>query len=200
VENYINSGVFGTPESNAQWKLPVSKESELEMVSFTAWRGNKVLDKLADIAQLILLDPETTRLRQWQSMIFKYLNVIKFAFRHEDFSDDDVEEFQDLIDEWFYQYVHLVGLPGITNYMHLLGAGHLYFYVKKWGNLYHYQQQGWEMKNSVIASFIMRRTRKGGSGGKYGPAHTSRIEPLLKWFRRSSAWATGDAESFFMET
>jgi hypothetical protein len=91
----------------------------------------------------------------------------------------------------------IVCLPGITNYMHLLGAGHLYFYVKKWGNLYCYQQQGWEMKNSVIASFIMQRTRKGGSGGKYGPAHTSRIEPLMKWFRRSTAWATGDAKSFF---
>ncbi len=79
VKNYINSGMFGTPESKAQWKLPVSKESELEMVSFTAWRRKKVLDKLADIAQLILLDPDPTRLRQWQSMIFKYLNVMKFA-------------------------------------------------------------------------------------------------------------------------
>jgi hypothetical protein len=130
-------------------------------------------------------------------MIEKYLNVMKFAFHHEDFSADEVEEFQDLI-EWFYQYVHLAGLPGITNYMHLLGADNLYFYVKKWGNLYHYQQQGREMKTSVIASFIMRCTRKGGSGGKYGPAHTSRVEPLLKWFRRSTAWATGDAESFFL--
>jgi hypothetical protein len=85
--------------------------------------------------------------------------------------------------------------------MHLLGAGHLYFYVnvKKWGNFYHYQQQGWEMKNSVIASFIMNRTQKEGSGGKYGPAHTSRIEPVLKWFRRSTAWATGDAETYFVE-
>jgi hypothetical protein len=53
------------------------------------------------------------------------------------------------------------------------------------------------MKNSVIASYIMHRTRKGGSGGKYGPAHTSRIEPLLKWLRRSTAWTAGDAESFF---
>jgi hypothetical protein len=199
VENYINCGVFGTPESKAHWKLPVSKELELETVSFTAWRGKKVIDKLSDIAHLIMLDQDQTRLRQWQTMISKYLDVMKFAFRHEDFSDDELEDFQDLIDEWFYLYVQLVGLPGITNYIHLLGAGHLYFYIKKWGSLYRYQQQGWEMKNSVIASFIMRRTRKGGSGGKYGPAHTSRIEPLLKWFRRSTAWATGDATAYFLE-
>ena len=140
------------------------------------------------------------RLRAWQSMIAKYLQVMRFAFRHKDFTDDDLEEFQDLIDEWFYEYVHLVGLPGISNYIHLLGAGHLYFYKKKYGNLFRCQQQGWEMKSSIIASFIMRQTRRGGAGGKYGPAHTSRIVPLLKWFRRSTAWTTSNAESFFSTT
>jgi hypothetical protein len=28
VENYINSGVFGTAESRAQWKLPVTQKRE----------------------------------------------------------------------------------------------------------------------------------------------------------------------------
>jgi hypothetical protein len=50
-------------------------------------------------------------------------------------------------------YVELLGLPGVTNYMHLLGAGYLYHYLKKWGNLYRYQQQGWEMKNGKLAAF-----------------------------------------------
>jgi hypothetical protein len=81
--------------------------------------------------------------------------------------------------------------------MHLLGAGHLYYYLKKWGNLYRYQQQGWEMKNGVIASFINRRTQRGGTGGKYGPAHTSRIIPVMEWFQCTTAWATGDASLFF---
>jgi len=79
-----------------------------------------------------------------------------------------------------------------------MGAGHLYFYIKKYGILYRYHQQGWGMKNSIIASFIMRQTRRGGAGGRYGPAHASRIVPLLKWFRRSAAWTTGDAEMFFL--
>jgi hypothetical protein len=113
------------------------------MVTFTAWRGKKVLEKLGDTAEWIFLDEDRSRLMQWQSMLRKYLHVMQFAFQHEDFSDDDVEDFQDLVDEWFYQYVQLVGLPGITNYIHLLGAGYLYFYLKKWGNLYCYQQQGW---------------------------------------------------------
>jgi len=198
VEEYINSGVFGTAGSKAQWKLPVSKDKELEPVSFTSWHGRKVIDHLAAIAERILSGGDLLRLREWQQMISKYLQVMRFAFRHEDFTDDDLEEFQDIIDEWFYEYVHLVGLPGVTNYMQFLGAGHLYFYIKKRGNLHCYQQQGWEMKNSIMASFIMQRNRRGGSGGKHGPAHTSRIEPLLKWFRRLAAWTTGDADIICM--
>ncbi len=53
------------------------------------------------------------------------------------------------------------------------------------------------MKNGVIASFINRRTQRGGTGGKYGPAHTSRIIPVMEWFQCTTAWATGDASLFF---
>jgi hypothetical protein len=43
-------------------------------------------------------------------MLSKYLHVMQFALQHKDFSDDDIGDFQDLVDEWFYQYVQLVGL------------------------------------------------------------------------------------------
>jgi len=87
---------------------------------------------------------------------------------------------------------------GVSNYAHLLGAGHLYHYLKKWGNLYRFQQQGWEKKNGILASFCNRRTRKGGAGGKYGPSHTSRIIPVMEWFQRTTAWTFGDGEAFFL--
>jgi hypothetical protein len=80
VEDYINSVVFGTVQSKAHWKLPVSKESELEMVSFTAWQGKKVLEKLADIAERIFLQEDRGRLLEWQSRLSKYLEVMQFAF------------------------------------------------------------------------------------------------------------------------
>lgn len=34
-----------------------------------------------------------------------------------------------MIDELFCHYVDLVGLPRITNFVHLLGTRHLHFYV-----------------------------------------------------------------------
>jgi hypothetical protein len=77
---------------------------------------------------------DNERLRQWQDMLAKYLHVSWLAFQHEDFGDEEIEGFQDLIDEWFFQYVEMLGLPGVMNYMHLLGVGHLYHYLKTWGN------------------------------------------------------------------
>jgi hypothetical protein len=53
------------------------------------------------------------------------------------------------------------------------------------------------MKNGIIASFVNKRTRRGGAGGKYGPAHTSRIISLMEWFQRTIAWATGDMAIYF---
>jgi hypothetical protein len=200
VEDYVNTGVFGTEDSQAQWKLPVTNESELDAVSFTAWRVRKVLARLSDLVRLLLQEQNPDRLVRWQQMLIKYINAIKIAFQHEDFSDEEVEIFQDHIDKWFYEYIELVGLPEVTNYMHLLGASHLYHYIKKWGNLYRYQQQGWEMKNGMISAFVHRRTRQGGAGGKYGDAHTSRIVPVMQWFRRSIGWITGVASIFFTNT
>jgi hypothetical protein len=199
VENFVNRGVFGTEQSRPQWKLPINKESEIEAVSFTAWRVRKVMAKLSDLAAILFRGMDDTRLQQWQEMLSMYVHAIKLAFQHDDFGDDEIEEFQDLIDEWYYLYVEMLGLPGVTNYMHLLGAGHLYHYIKKWGNLYRYQQQGWEMKNGNIAAFMNRRTRKGVAGGKCGPAHTSRIIPVMQWFQRTTAWVTGDALEFFCQ-
>jgi len=158
VELYINTGVFGTIDSQSQWKLPVTKDFELETVSFSAWRVKKVIARLPNLADQLLREHDAERTIRWRNMLQKYIEVMTVAFQHEDFSDDDIEAFQDSVDEWFFIYVELVGIQGITNYMHLLGAGHLYHYLMRWRNLYRYQQQGWEKKNGVIASFVNRRT------------------------------------------
>jgi hypothetical protein len=186
------------PAHFVKWRMPFHALCMAAIVSFTAWRVRKIMEKLSDLAPIILSQQTNERVVKWREMLNKYNNMMKVAFQHDDFNDDDVELFPDMIDEWFYHYVELVGLPGITNYVHLLGAGHLYFYLKKWGSLYRYQQQGWEMKNGIIASFYNRRTRKGGAGGRFGPSHTSRIVPVLQWFQRTTAWTTGCASAFFI--
>ena len=54
----------------------------------------------------------TNRLADWQRMLTSYMDVISIAFQHDDFADEDIEEFQDAIDIWYFQYVELLGLEG----------------------------------------------------------------------------------------
>lgn len=197
-ETFVNTGAFGTEESRAQWKLPLDKEGNIDCVSFTAWRVHKILLILSTLAERLFVNDQSSRLADWQRMLSKYTLVLSIAFRYDDFSNEDIEEFQDIVDEWYYLYVELLSVEGVSNYAHLLGAGHLYPYLKKRGNLYRFQQQGWEKKNGFLASFCNRWTRRSGAGGKYGPAHTSRIIPVMQWFQRSSvfSWLSANNNQF----
>jgi hypothetical protein len=147
VEYFVNTAAFGTEQSCSQWKLPLDKEQNLDTVTFSAWRVRKILLLLSDLAERLFRDMSNAAcLPQWQNMLRIYMEVLTIAFQHEDFSDKDIEEFQDVIDIWYSKYVELLGMEGVSNYAHLLGAGHLYHYLKKWGNLYRFQQQGWGKK------------------------------------------------------
>ena len=44
----------------------------------------------------------------------------------------------------------------------MIGSGHMLEYMKRWGNLTKYSQQGWEALNALIKLFFFRRTNKGG--------------------------------------
>ena len=71
---------------------------------------------------------------------------------------------------------------GITNYLHMIGSGHIADYLYKWKNLYRFSQQGWEAMNSLIKTFFFRRTSHGG--GVKGKSKKSRLIPIARWLQR----------------
>jgi hypothetical protein len=113
VEHFVNTGAFGTEQSRSQWKLPVDKEGNVDVVTFSAWRVRKILSMLGDLADTLFNRVNNMqRLAKWQTMLRSYMEVLTIAFQHDDFADEDIEEFQDAVDIWFYQYVELLGLEG----------------------------------------------------------------------------------------
>jgi len=78
----------------------------------------------------------------------------------------------------------------------MFGAGHIRYYLQKWRNLNHFQNQGWEAYNAMIASFWHHRTKRGG-GGK-NAVDRSKIKPIIaRWIMRLMLWRTGAAREFF---
>jgi hypothetical protein len=76
----------------------------------------------------------------------------------EDFSDEQIDAFQCVVDDFFHKWLNLIGYNGITNYMQMLGAGQIKYYLMKWRNLGRFQNQGWEAYNAMITSFWHHHT------------------------------------------
>jgi hypothetical protein len=53
--------------------------------------------------------------------------MIQVARKHDDFSDAETEQFQDLADNFFLGWIKLHKGDGVTNYIHMLGSGHFQY-------------------------------------------------------------------------
>jgi hypothetical protein len=73
----------------------------------------------------------------------------------------------------------------------MISSGHIAFYLREWGNLYKYSQQGWESLNSLMKSVYYRRTQRGGHGGKTDEPML-RCLPIGRWLQRKLHFLSGD--------
>ena len=106
-----------------------------------------------------------------------------------DYTDEDLEKFQNHVLEFFQGWVNLYGRLGVTNYTHMIGVGHMLGYMRKYKNLNKYSQQGWEALNALIRLFFFRRTNKGGknSGGEM-TSLKSKLVPIGCLLQRRLVW------------
>jgi hypothetical protein len=97
------------------------------------------------------------------SAIFKMLHhIFETLSQREDFTDQDIDELQVEIDSFSVKWVELIGRDGISNYIHMMITGHIIYYLRKWINYYHYENEGWEHINAQMEWFHHNRTQRGG--------------------------------------
>ena len=121
-----------------------------------------------------------------------YFFLIKALSQRSDFSDLQIDAFQVLADDFFSAWLNLIGYDGITNYIHMLGAGHIRYFLQKWRNLHRFSNQGWEAYNALVANYWHHRTQKGGGKGE-----KSKILKIAMWLLRVMMWRTGEGDHFF---
>jgi hypothetical protein len=122
----------------------------------------------------------------------------KILTTHRALTEDEMEEFQDLVDDFFEIWVELFGMDGMTNYLHLLGSGHVLYFLRKYNCLYIYSQQGWEALNSVCTAYILQNSSRGGYGSGQNKTK-SYIFPLIRYIMRDLLWKTNMADNFFLD-
>ena len=105
--------------------------------------------------------------------------------RKDDTPNADVYNVQKNCDIFYSLWVDLWGREGITNYIHMIGVGHMSDYLLSTGNLYKHSQQGWENLNHLLKTFLFRRTQRGG-GGK---GEKDRLLPVARLQQRRLLFA-----------
>jgi hypothetical protein len=140
------------------------------------------LDALIDIS---INDVE--RAQQVKDCMSYYRQMFIMLCKKDDFTDEDIIDFQQLADYIYKSWIEIFKAPGVTNYIHMIGSGHIadfLTYFRKF--IYNHSQQGWEHFNSFPKVYLFHQTMRGG-----GKNNHSKIKPLAKWLARIMVWMTG---------
>ena len=161
------------------------------------------IDSLDEIVHIILDKPEeSNRVEQWLDVLSSYRELMELARKREDYSDEDIEAFQKLCDAFFSKWIDLHGTSGMTNYLHMLSAGHVTYYLHRYRNLYRYSNQGWESFNQKVKHLFFFHTQRGGyvkvSAG-VDKRQRNYIKPIARFFLRDLMWKTGLAYNCFLQ-
>jgi len=202
MQSLFQTSILGTEQSPAHWKLRYSKDATGTITIESIQERNSMVRDMMNAVDIVIQAaiPECHPDLRDQLLLAcsKYQDAIRLLTVHRILDDEEQELFQDLIDDFFEVWVSLFGRAGVTNYLHLLGSGHVYHFIKKYKCLYIYSQQGWEALNSVCTGFILQNSARGGYGSGEGRGK-SYIYPLVRYLMRDLLWKTKEADRYFIE-
>jgi hypothetical protein len=200
-------------EIEYQWKFPLKDSGKrVDPKSMTNVHSRKCVMGMKSLSYIIFsqeLDekshnPTITRqkneslLQLWLKLMDAYIDTMKVLRQHEDFTDSQVDNLHKLTSTFMGQWVDCMKGDSITNYIHMIGSGHLTYYVATYKNLYKFSQQGWEAMNQKLKYFYFHNTNHGGCGGKHaGALSGDHVLPLMRLMQRSIMWDLGLGDAFF---
>ena len=193
VQEFVNKIILKKERNNGSveygtWTFPVEYNINFEdsfsgykftKTSLTNKRARLFIDSFSGFLECLPILTEDEK-EMWVSLTTRYRVSMNILRQKEDYTDDTIIEFQKNIDVMYKLMIRISGLSFITNYIHLLGSGHITYFMYKYKNMYRYSNQGWESLNSLIKVFYFRRTNRGST--------SSHIEPIVNFFLRKIGW------------
>jgi hypothetical protein len=223
----MRNKVFGCEDSGrqSQWKFNWCKGNHyVEKPNFDGSSANKLMQGIGKLATAVYspeLDEESKpstnaetirkmnekKQKRWLELSKILGPLFKLIEQKEDYNDSEILELHKSCNTFMSLWMDLCGTSHMTNYIHIIGSGHLSYFGKKYGNLYRFSQQGWEGMNKLLKHFYFNNTNHGGSygnGGKtaegtYGCSTVSgdHCRPLMRMLQRSIMWTLGLGDAYF---
>jgi hypothetical protein len=168
MEHIMQCKVLGSDASPSHWKLRWNRNKDGAIEIDPIQEQNSTVRCMIRSVDLLIEQafPGDNNEKKTKLILAcnKYCRAIKLLTLHRVLTECEQEEFQTLIDDFYEIWVELFSTEGITNYIHLLGSGHILYFLQKYQCLYLYSQQGWEHLNSICTGYILHNSARGGKG------------------------------------
>jgi hypothetical protein len=94
-----------------------------------------------------------TKRAEWMTFLYHYIHVNEQLHSTLEYSVQDIDDLEEHIEKMYTLLINSIGGKerGVTNYFHYLGAGHLIWMVRRYGNLWRHCNEGAESLNSVAS-------------------------------------------------
>jgi hypothetical protein len=169
----------------------------MERPSLTGGSAQKILSNMKALATVAFsedmdedsLDTVGTRasnhalMLKWYSMCANLSKLWKLIEQRSEYTNEDIDKLHTMCNLFMTQWLELLGAEHMTNYIHVIGSGHLTFFASKYQNLYRFSQQGWESLNQLLKHNYFNNTNHGGAAGNEGKA-------IQVWTQMESSVAT----------
>ena len=136
--------------------------------------------------------------QDWYRVSAKFVECMNTIEEHDNIQGETLEDLEDKCNEFIHQWIKLAGPDKVTNYIHMLGAMHFTYYLRKYGNCYSFTQQGWEAVNAKIKNFYFNNTNHGGQSGRKGGKNEigNHFGPIMNMIVRHVLWITGLGQKY----
>ena len=150
VQKYLNNEVLGSEGNKAQYKIPTEKRKgestrRIGTIKMENYRMRKIINKLDKTIKMSVAnndsdgDATSSRKTKWKKCLHHYRELmIVLRKKGANYTKEELSLFEHHADHFFQLWVELHGRDGVTNYIHMIGSGHMLAYMKRWGNLTKY--------------------------------------------------------------
>jgi hypothetical protein len=156
-------------------------------------------DNMAELATLIRLAITPTEQAYWIDFMANYVNLIALMTVTRDYTDEDIDQLEIYCDETYKLLVdHCGGKEAVTNYFHYIGAGHIVWMCRAYGNIWRFRNEGAEAWNKVLSKRSNMFNSHGSKGNLKDSGTVEPFEVLGKWMGRYAMWQLELADQLFI--
>jgi hypothetical protein len=152
---------------------------------------------LTSLVHVAITDP--LERANWVRFLKKYIDLIGLLTVSRDYRNEDLvllEQYQN--ETYELLKAHCGGIDAITNYFHYLGAGHVLWMCRRYGNIWRYRNEGAEAYNKNLSKRCNMFNSSGNRGNVAGRGNVLPIEVLGKWMGRYAMWQLDLANDLFI--